>query len=179
MRERNNFYFAKIALIIFLLTLADCASTSRTLNPNTPGPQLVVSPEKIRLGVVTLRDINIVFQGAGFKPGDSVFLTLSGPKETKLIVAEAPIKADGTFKTSVPALTKIMEILKADVILDENFQNVVVISGPPVPEGEYIVKVNSMSTNLSAETKLTITGPNIIDKFKDWIGKITGKIRYK
>ncbi|MGQ9693455.1 MAG: hypothetical protein ACUVWV_01795 [Thermodesulfobacteriota bacterium] len=179
MQRKNNFYFAKLALVILFLTLPDCASTPSNINRHPPGPQLVVNPEMIRLGVVTLRDTNIVFQGAGFKPGDSIFIVLHGPQDTKVIVAEASITSDGTFQAVVQPLTKIMEILKADVILDENFQNVVVISRPPIPEGIYKARVTSMFSKLTAETAITICGPNLLDRFKDWIGKITGKIQYK
>jgi hypothetical protein len=127
---------------------------------------------------------NIVFEGAGFKPGDSIFITLLGPKETKAIVAEAPIKPDATFKaelgeSSMSKLTKVMEILRGDIVADEKYQPIVVITQPPIPEGIYTVKVTSMLSNLTAETRMTIKGPSIIDSLKDWVGKLTGKIQYK
>ena len=55
-----------------------------------------------------MRDTNIVFEGSGFqsKAGDSVLITLTGPNETKVIAAEAPIQTDGTFKAPVPTLNK-------------------------------------------------------------------------
>ena len=140
---------------------------------------MIVNPEFIRLSVSKLKDTNIVFEGSGFKPGDSVLITLLGPNETKVFVAEAPIKPDGTFKAPVPPLTKFMEILRADVTFDEKFQNVVVISQPPIPKAVYTAKAGSMISKQTAETKLTVKGPTIIDSLKDWIGGLTGKIKHK
>jgi hypothetical protein len=36
-----------------------------------------------------------------------------------------------------------------------------------------------MSSNLTAETKLSVKGPSILDGTKDLLGKMLGKIRYK
>ena len=169
---------------VCLLMLSGCSSPPKKLDPSKSGPQVIVNPETIRLGVAKLMATNIVFEGAGFKPGDSIFITLLGPKEAKAIVAEAPIKSDGTFKaelgeSSMSKLTKAMEILRGDIVADEKFQPIVVITQPPIPEGIYTVKVTSMLSNLTAETKLTVKGPSVIDSLKDWLGKLTGKIQYK
>jgi len=166
-------------ILTWLFAGLSCAGTLKTLDPSISGAQVIVNPETVYLGVVKLRDTNLVFEGAGFKPGDSIFITLVGPQDTKVIAAEAPIKPDGTFKAAVPPLTKIMEILRAEVIINEKFENVVVISQPPIPEGIYTAKVTSMLANLTAETKLTVKGPSVMNRMVDWIGKITGKIQYK
>src|SRR4030067_3101184 len=173
--------FSSLMILACLMILSGCASPPKTLDPSVSGPQLLVTPECIRLGVVKMRDTNIVFEGSGFqaKPGDSVLVTLKGPNETKVIAAEAPIKPDGTFKATVPPLTKIMEFLRADVTFNEKFENVVVISQPPIPEGIYTAKVTGMLSKQTAERKLTVKGPAIIDRLKDWIGRLTGKIEHK
>lgn len=36
-----------------------------------------------------------------------------------------------------------------------------------------------MLSDLTAETKLNVKGPSAIDRLKDWIGSLTGKIEYK
>jgi hypothetical protein len=161
-----------------------CASPPKTLDRSITGPQVIVNPDSIRLGVAKLMDTIIVFEGSGFKPGDSMFITLIGPNETKAIVAEGPIKPDGTFKvelgkSSINKLTKAMEILKADIVSNEKFEPVVVISQPPIPKGVYTLKVTSMLSNLTAEAKLMVKGPTIIDSVMDWIGGLTGKIEHK
>lgn len=161
-----------------------CASPPKTLDRSVTGPQVIVNPGFIRLGVAKLMDTIIVFEGSGFKPGDSMFITLVGPNETKAIVAEAPIQPDGTFKaelgkSSISKLTKAMEILRADIVPNEKFEPVVVISQPPIPKGVYTVKVTSMMSPLTAETKLEVKGPTVIDSVMDWIGGLTGKIKHK
>jgi hypothetical protein len=181
MSTSTKVVFSSLVILTCLMILSGCASPPKTLDPSIKGPQLIVNPECIRLGAVKMRDTNIVFEGSGFqtKLGDSVLITLTGPNETKVIAAEAPIQQNGTFKATVPPLTKIMEFLRADVTFNEKFENVVVISRPPIPKGIYTAKVESMISKQTAETKLTVKGKTIIDSFKDWIGKLKGKIQYK
>ena len=181
MTTQRKFGFRSLIILACLIILSGCSSPPKILDPSIKGPQIIVNPETIRLGVVKMRDTNIVFEGSGFqaKPGDSVLITLAGPNETKVIAAEAPIQKDGTFKATVPPLTKIMELLRGDVTFNEKFQNVVVISQPPIPKGVYTAKVESMVSKQTAETKLSVKGKTVIDSFKDWIGKLKGKIQHK
>ena len=179
MNNHQKISLWKLMILGCLVIVFGCASPPKTLDPSVTGPQVIVNPECIRLGVVKMRDTNIVFEGSGFKPGDSVLITLAGPSETKVIAAEAPIQKDGTFKATVPPLTKIMEFLRADVTFNEKFENVVVISQPPIPKGVYTAKVESMVSKQTAETKLTVKGKTVIDSLKDWIGKLKGKIQHK
>ena len=170
-----------LVILVCLFILSGCSTPPKKLDPSISGPQMIVNPDTVRLGVVSMRDTNIVFEGAGFqaKPGESVLITLTGPNETKVIVAEAPIQHNGTFKAAVLPLTKIMEFLRADVTFDDKFENVVVISKPPIPKGVYRAKVESMMSKQTAETKLTGKGKTVIDSFKDWVGKRKGRIQYK
>lgn len=181
MTTQRKFGFRSLIILVCLIFLSGCSGPPKKLDPSIAGPQVIVNPETIRLGVVKMRDTNIVFEGSGFqaKAGDSVLITLTGPNETKVIAAEGPIQPEGTFKAIIPPLTKIMELLKADVTFNEKFENVVVISQPPIPEGVYTAKVESMMSKQTAETKLTVKGKTVIDSLKDWIGKLTGKIQYK
>jgi hypothetical protein len=179
MSAQKSFRFLGFITLVCFMMVSGCSSPPKTLDPSVTEPQVIVNPECIRLGVVKMRDTNIVFEGSGFKPGDSVLITLTGPSETKVIAAEAPIQKDGTFKATVPPLTKIMELLRADVTFDEKFENVVVISQPPIPKGVYTAKVESMISKQTAETKLSVKGRTVIDSFKDWIGKLKGKIQHK
>ena len=179
MSNQKGITFLKLMFLALLIIIFGCASPPKTLDPSVSGPQLIVNPELIRLSVSKMKDTNIIFEGSGFKSGDSVLVTLTGPKETKVVAAEAPIKPDGTFKAPVPALTKIMEFLRADITFNEKFENVVIISQPPIPKGVYTAKVGSMILKQTAETKLNVKGPTVIDSLKDWIGKLTGKIEHK
>ncbi len=180
-----------MVLVCFMVIVAGgvfispgCANPPKTLDRSVTRPQVIVTPETIRLGVAKLMATKIVFEGTGFKPGDSIFITLLGPNETKAIVAEAVIQPDGAFKaevgeSSVAKLTKAMEILRADIAFNDKFESIIVVTKPPIPEGVYTVRVTSMLSNITAETKLTVKGPSVIDSLKDWIGKLTGKIQYK
>lgn len=171
--------FWKLMVLTCLIIVWGCTSNPNTLDPSVSGPQAIVNPGTIRLSVSKLKDTNIVFEGSGFKSGDSVLVTLLGPNEIRVFAAEAPVKPDGTFKAPVSPLTRFMEILRADVTFDEKFQNVVVISQPPIPEGVYTARVGSMISKQTAETKLTVKGPSMVDSLKDWIGGLTGKIKHK
>jgi len=181
----------KLMVLVCLFIVWGCASNPKTLDRSITGPQLIVNPESIRLGVVKLmgtkiafvelKPTNIVFEGSGFKPKDSVFVTLIGPNETKVVVAEAPIQPDGTFQAEVSKLTKITEFLKADAGFEikEKYEEFIIITQPPIPEGVYTAKVTCMSSDLTAETKLTVKGPSTFNSLMDWLGKKKGKIRDK
>jgi len=181
----------KLMVLVCLFIVWGCASNPKTLDRSITGPQLIVNPESIRLGVVKLmgtkiafvelKPTNIVFEGSGFKPKDSVFVTLIGPNETKVVVAEAPIQPDGTFQAEVSKLTKITEFLKADAGFEikEKYEEFIIITQPPIPEGVYTAKVTCMSSDLTAETKLMVKGPSTFNSLMDWLGKKKGKIRDK
>ncbi|MEW6377114.1 MAG: hypothetical protein AB1502_15155 [Thermodesulfobacteriota bacterium] len=189
MFTRKSFCFSGWVILFCLVIVFGCSTPPKKLDPSISGPQLIVNPESIRLGVVKLmgtkivfielKPTNIVFEGAGFKPKDSVFITLTGPNQTKIVVAEAPIKPDGTFKAEVSKLTKITEILRADAGFEvkEKYEEFIIITQPPIPEGVYTAKVICMMSDLTAETKLTVKGPSIFNSLMDWLGKKKGKIR--
>jgi len=179
MSTRKRICFWRLTIWLCLIIVLGCLNPTKTLDRSISGPQIIVNPETIRLGVAKVMGTEIAFEGAGFKPGDSVLITLLGPKETKVIAAEAPIKPDGTFIAKVSKLTRAMEVLQADIGFDENFKDYIIITQPPIPEGVYTAKAESMISKLTAETKLTVKGPTLIDSLKDWIGKVTGKIQHK
>jgi hypothetical protein len=166
---------------VCLLVLLACSSPLRKLDPSKSGPQVIVNPESIRLGIAKVLGTKIVFEGSGFKPKESIFIELLGPNQTKLVVAESLIQPEGTFKAEVSKLTKITEILRADASfeIEKKYKEFVIITQPPIPEGVYTAKVICMSSDMTAETKLTVKGPSIFNSLIDWLGKKTGKIREK
>jgi hypothetical protein len=166
---------------VCLLVLSGCSNPPKKLDPSKSGPQVIVNPESIRLGIAKLLDTKIVFEGSGFKPKESIFIELLGPNQTKLVVAESLIQPDGTFKAEVSKLTKITEILRADASfeIEKKYKEFVIITQPPIPEGVYTAKVICMTSDMTAETKLNVKGPSIFNSLIDWLGKKTGKIRYK
>ncbi|MFH1239145.1 MAG: hypothetical protein V1653_03430, partial [bacterium] len=66
-----------IAAVFFIFTLG-CTAPPKVLDRSFSGPQVVMNPQVIPLGVAKLMDTNIVFNGSGFQPGDSVFISLIG-----------------------------------------------------------------------------------------------------
>jgi hypothetical protein len=184
--KRKKGYVLAVMVLVSLVSvcpfiLSGCSSPSKKLNPSVSGPQLIVNPEAIRLGVAKVLDTKILFEGSGFKPKDSIFIELLGPNQTKLVVAESLIQPDGTFKAEVSKLAKITEILRADAGFEINkkYKEFVIITKPPIPDGIYTAKVICMSSDMTAETKLTVKGPSIVDSTKDFLGRMLQKIRYK
>jgi len=183
-RKRGNVFRLMVLVSLVpacLLMLSGCSSPPKKLDPSKSGPQVIVNPETIRLGIAKVLDTKILFEGSGFKPKDSIYVELLGPNQTKLVVAESLIQPDGTFKAEVSKLTRITEILRADANfeIEKKYKEFVIITQPPIPEGVYTAKVICMSSDMRAETKLNVKGPSIFDRTKDFLGKMLGKIRYK
>lgn len=145
-------------------------------------PQVTVTPSSLSLGYSNVAQTDIVIEGSDFpttEPGDTVLVTFYGPNSTQLPLATTAIKPDGSFKASVNALIRIMEILRADVRSNENLDSVIVVSRPTIPAGQYTVKAESVLTGVVAESKFEFKARGIGNKMKDWIGKLKGKIEYK
>jgi hypothetical protein len=128
-----------LAFITFacFVVISGCASTPEKLDLSRSGPQVIVNPETLRLGIAKVLDTQILFEGSGFKPKDSIYIELLGPSQTKLVVAESLIQPDGTFKAEVSKLTRITEILRADAgfEIEKKYKEFVIITQPPFPRG--------------------------------------------
>lgn len=164
---------------VFLLT--GCAAPLMKFNPDTSAPQLIVEPVSIRLGVVTLiDDTRIVFQGKGFDPGDSVFINITNAqlegKIRDVPIADAVVDPEGGFRTEVTKIAKITELLRADVGLNEEMENYIVVTRPSIPEGRYVVRAMGIEAGKQAECPFEIKGPSLIDSLKDRIYRLLGKI---
>jgi len=163
--------------------LAGCSAGLQTFSSDISGSQLIVNPESVSLGTAALLKEKIVFGGVGFAPEDSVFVTVFGPDETEVVVADGKVDADGKFTAPIGTLAKITGILKGNVsgtyTADGKYKQFVIITQPPIPAGVYTAKVTSMSSDKTAQTKLTFKKPSIGDRLKDWVGKRLGKIKDK
>jgi hypothetical protein len=177
-------------LFIVIFMFAGCATAKKEFDPNVTGPQMIVEPETIRLGVAKLMGTEIVFRGKGFEPGDSVFIKILGIK-TKNKVVDIPIfdgdvDKDGHFTIEtkpgfdLATLTfKIGVLLRAKTGTNKKGETMIVVTQPPIPEGVYTLKAVSMESDKTAECNLTIKSPSILDRMKDWIGGLMGKIEKK
>jgi len=166
--------------IIFSFMLMALALYAKEFDSNISGPQMIVEPDTIRLGIARLKDTNIVFRGKVFQPEDSVFIILTGVKKDDKImdipIADGDVDKNGNFTASVSILVKVNQLLRAKIGSNENMETVIIISQPPIPEGVYTVKAISMESDIKAECKLLVKGPSVLDSIKDWIGGLLGKI---
>jgi hypothetical protein len=179
-------YFRKFlaigSFLVFssILLTSACSEPTKGLNKEINHPQLAVHPETIRLGVAKLRATDIVFSGSGFEPGDSVFIKLLevpvNEKSVDLPIACADIEKDGTFTAEVGTLTKVSDFLRAKIGSNEKMENIIIITRPSMPVGIYRTRAISMFSDREAECTLTVKGPSLIDRIKDWIGVKLGKI---
>ncbi len=171
-----------ISLVVIFMFIG-CASSPKDFDPNISGPQIIVEPDTIRLGVARMKDTKIVFKGKGFQPEDSVFVKLLGVDKngTKVDVpiADGNVDKSGNFTAEVGTLVKITELLRAKLGSNEKMENIVIITQPPIPTGTYTAKAVSMESDKEAECELVIKGPSLLDSLKDWIGGLMGKIQKK
>ncbi len=170
--------------IVLIFMLIGCATAPKPFDPKVKGPQMIVEPDSVRLGVVTLlKDTHIVFRGKGFQPDDSVFIKLLGVKKEHEIVdvpiADGEVDKNGYFTAEVDPkvpLVKVSEFLRAKLGENEKKETIIVINQPPIPVGEYTARAVSMDSDRHAECKLVIQAPSFGDNFKDWLGGVLGKI---
>lgn len=172
-----------LLLFVLVFMFIGCASSPKEFNPKISGPQLIVEPDSIRLGVAKIMKAQIVFRGKGFVPEDSVFINLVGVKKKDKVVdvpvADGNVDKNGYFTAKVGTLAKVGELLRAKIGSNEKMENVIVISEPAIPEGVYTARAVSMESDRTAECKLVIKGPSVLDRLKDWIGGLLGKIQKK
>lgn len=178
----SNGMWLRGGLISILMTFIflGCAATPKEFNPNIMGPQMIVEPETIRLGIATLKDTPVVFKGKGFQPGDSVFVELLGVnrkgQKINVPVADGNVDKRGYFKAKVGTLVKVSELLRAKLGSNKEMETIIIITQPPIPEGTYTARAVSMESDRKAECELVVKGPNLLDRFKDWLGGLLGKI---
>ena len=176
-------HFLSVLLIIALASLVfnGCAASKKTFAPEIRGPQLIVTPEVARMGVAKLKDTSIIFRGKGFHPNDSVFISIIGVEKGSQVinipVAESEVNKDGEFTAEVEMLVKVTELLRADIGMNDDMETIILVSGPPIKEGSYTVRAESMEYDNKAECRFEIKNPSLMDRFKDWIGVRLGKIK--
>ena len=171
-----------IAICVLAFVNVGCATSAKEFDPNISGPQMVVEPETIRLGIAKLtKGTQIIFKGKGFQPGDSVFVSLIDVKKGNQVVdvpvADGDVDKNGYFMATVGTLAKVNELLRADIGSNEKMENVIVITQDPIPEGVYTARAVSMESDKKAECQLRIKGPSVWNSVIDWLGSVTGKIR--
>lgn len=169
-----------VLVILGVFLILGCSGSEKTLDMSVKGPQMIVNPQTVRVGIAKIIDTNIVFSGAGFEPGDSVFITLldvpKNGEKVDLAIADGNVGKDGTFHASVGKLTKISDFLRAELGTNKKGENAPVITRPPMPPGIYTARATSMLADIKAECTLEVKGPSLFNSIKDWLGVKMGKI---
>jgi hypothetical protein len=168
--------------------LTDCTSAPKAFDPNISGPQIMVEPDALRLGVARVMGTDISIRGKGFEPEDSVFITMMGIKQNgksvdiPIFAADVDKSGDFAVKTTpgfdpVGLTFKIGILLRAKTGTNEKGKTILIVSQPPIPAGEYTLKAVSMESDKTATCRLVLKDPSAWDRFKDWMGRQMGKIR--
>jgi len=170
-----------LAAFLFFVFIFGCASPPKVLDRALPGPQVVVNPEVIPLGVAKLVGTDFIFDGSGFTSGDTVFISLIGQPDVNVAVALAKVAQDGTFRaemgqTTPAKIAKILGILRANVITNEKMESVIELTQPTIPAGTYTIRASSLMTDRTAETSVVVASPSILNGIVDSIGGMLGSI---
>ena len=184
LKNRHGFpFFGSLAghlvILTALMMTGGCSSEPAQFDKSIEGPQLIVQPESVSLGVAKLLKTQIIFKGIGFKPGEKFMIVLSGAEKTTIQVAVplsfGKVGKDSAFVTEVEKKTKIFNLLRGDVHFGEKGA-IVLITDSPVPAGRYIAKATGYESDKTAQCEITLKPPSLIDKIKDWLGGLLGKI---
>ena len=171
-----------VTLLLIFMT-AGCAKSPRTFDPALKGPQVMVEPESVSLGVVTLVKTPIVFKGKGFDPNDSVFVSIlnvkKGDKTVDLPIAEGEADKDGNFTAPVGTISKVSDILNAQIASNENLETVIIVNQSTIPAGTYTAKAISFNSDETATCEITFKEPLLLDAMMDMLGRLSGKVKKK
>ncbi|MBW1788998.1 MAG: hypothetical protein JRK53_20685 [Deltaproteobacteria bacterium] len=155
---------------VFFL-LAGCATPPKDFDPDIKGPQMIVEPGEVSLGVAAMTGTQIVFKGKGFEPEDSVFIQLisvkKGDETVHVAVADAEVDKNGYFEAKVSTLVKVAELLNARIGSNAKMENVIVITQPPIEAKTYTARAVSMDSDKIAVCKLVVKEPSVGDNFKE------------
>jgi hypothetical protein len=180
-RELRGILTVCVVLVISgVFLILGCSGSVKTLDMSKKEAQMIVNPQTVGVGIARIMDTNIVFSGAGFEPGDSVFITLldvpMNGEKISLAIADGDVGKDGTFHASVGTLTKISDFLRAELGTNKKGENAPVITRPPIPPNIYVARATSMLSDKKAVCALEVKEPSLFDRIKDWLGVKMGKI---
>jgi len=83
---------------------------------------------------------------------------------------------EGTFVAKVGILVKVSELLMTKLGSNKKMETVIIVPQPPIPEGVYTARAVSMESDKTAECKLGVKGPSMMDSIMDGLGGLLGKI---
>lgn len=181
---RKRLFVLSVALLTCVVAVAACSKRKSLPMPaglfdNYPGPQIAVEPRNVRLGISTMLKTPIVIGGTGFQKGDSVFVDMvtddvENPR--KIPIDAGDVGDDGSFLIEVSRDTKLIEILRMTVDPVDKKPTVV---GDPIATGAYTLRATSVNSDRRAECVIIFDPPSKMDKIKDRISALFGKIKKK
>jgi hypothetical protein len=187
-KGNNNSIIICISLgfLFFAFTIMiGCAPESpkpKEFDSTVQGPQLIVEPDVVRLGVAKLLGTEIIFRGKGLGPEEKVMIVLSGVEDGNRNVSVpfcfGKTDKDGNFTAEVDKREKIINILQADINFGKKGASVV-ISMPPIPTGKYSAEVMGYKSNKKAACEIVLVKPTFVDRLKDWLAGLLGKIEHE
>ena len=171
--------------VVAIMLSIGCSSGPKSLkafDENIKNPQLIVAPETISLGVATIMGTDIIFKGRAFGPKEKIMLVLRGidekNKEVEITLGFGKTGEDGNFTEEVDKMSKVFNILRADAEFLPDDKKVLLISIPPIPEGIYEATAVGNISDRKAKCTLIFQDPTIIDKIKDFVGRVfLGKMK--
>ncbi len=176
----KELFLGGLVSLVFIFMFSGCAVSPKGFDPKIKGPQMIVEPGEISLGVAKLTKTPLVFKGKGFQPEDSVFVTLIGVKKAgktvDIPIADGNVDKNGFFTAKVGTLVKVGEFLRARIGSNKKMENIIIVSQPPISPGTYTARAVSMESDKEAECNLEVKAASMGDKFKDWMGVRLGKI---
>jgi hypothetical protein len=189
MKKGNNSSIVRwisLGFLFFAVTvMIGCAPESpkpKEFDSAIKGPQLIVEPEIVRLGVAKLLGTKIIFRGKGLAPEEKIMIVLSGVEEGNRDVSVpfcfGKTDKDGNFTAEVDKREKIINVLQADINFGKKGASVV-ISTPPIPEGKYTAEVVGYRSNRKAACEILLVKPTFTDRLKDWLAGLLGKIEHE
>ncbi|MFC1885009.1 hypothetical protein ACFL2O_09575 [Thermodesulfobacteriota bacterium] len=179
-RKSNICLRGFLIAILLIFMFSGCAKSPKTFDPGMKGPQVMVQPEAVSLGVVALAKTPIVFKGKGFEPGDSIFISLlnvkKGDKSVNLPIADGEVDKNGNFTAPVGTISKVSDILNAKIGSNKKLETIIIVSQPTIPAGTYTAKATSLDSDKTATCKIRFKEPLLFDAIMDMLGSLSGKV---
>lgn len=163
-----------------VLMVAGCTPEPKQFNDSIKGPQVIVEPSTLHLGIVRILSKDIFFKGRGFGPGEGYCVDLTGledvNRDINVPICCGTVDKEGNFSDKAQTLVKADYLLNADVTTGKKGY-LIIINKPPIPQGSYLATATGFDSKKAAQTRITITGPTLKDHLMDWVGQILGKVK--
>jgi len=178
--SKKGLWITALMILALYYLPSGCSSAPKAFNDAITGPQLIVDPDSVSLGVASLMDTDIVIRGRGFRAGEIVEIEIIGQEEknqdVQMVISHGQTGEDGGFETRVKDEIKVFGLLNADAKPGKKGMYII-ISQPAVASGVYSIAATGLDSDTVARNTLTLKDPGLIDNLMDSIGGMLGKIK--